>query len=106
MSCGPATGTPTTSRKIDAWQGSSVESGGLGGAADAESVEGDGAHGAGEVAPVVAVRPVPLGERVHHAEQEPRGNAGIHVGPDVAFGLGLADQIGDDPVKLAPPFQG
>ena len=53
----------------------------------------------------VAVRAVPLGERVDGAEQQPAGDGGIDVGPHVALVLGGADQPGDDPVELAAPLQ-
>jgi hypothetical protein len=51
-------------------------------------------------------RAVPLDERVDHAEQQPRGDGGADVGPDVAVPPGLADQAGDDAVEGAAALQG
>jgi acyl-CoA thioesterase len=44
-------------------------------------------------------RPVPLDDRVDRAEQQPRGQLGVDVSPDVAGRLGLLDQARDQRVE-------
>jgi hypothetical protein len=57
-------------------------------------------------AAVPGAGPVPLDDRVHHAEEQPRRDRRVHVRPHVAIGFGLLDQAGHDAVELPPPLQG
>src|ERR1700761_9499428 len=57
--------------------------------ADPQPVKGHRADGVCEKSAVLAVRLVPLHDRVHHAEEQPGGGAGVHVAPDIALGLGF-----------------
>jgi hypothetical protein len=50
-------------------------------------------------------RSQPLGEGVHHPEQEARGHSGIDVRAKVAIADGLLDQIGNESVETAPAHQ-
>src|SRR3954464_2294715 len=78
----------------------------LPGSGGAESVEGGGDEGVGEgVGGQPAPGPVPLGEGVDGAEQQPAGDGRIDVRADAALPLRGTDQVGDDPVELAPPLQ-
>ena len=47
-----------------------------------------------------AVGPVPLGQGVDRAEQQPTGDGRVDVGAHVALGLRRPDEAGDDAVEL------
>ncbi len=57
---------------------------------------------ASEAAARATGRPVPLDDGVDQAEQQPRGDHRVGVGPDVAVAHRLRHQFGDKPVEGAP----
>src|SRR5258708_39721973 len=67
----------------------------------AQAVEGDRADRVGQaVVRLEPAWPVPLHDRADHAEQEPRRDGRVNVGPDVPVAPGPDDQVGHDPVEL------
>ena len=66
-----------------------------------------GADGIGQaVVHGCAAWAVPLHQRVDHAEQQARGDSGVHVGADVAVLLGLFYQVSDYLIELAAASEG
>src|SRR5690606_359691 len=84
------------------WRGRPLGSGRL-----AQPVEGEPDHRVGDLplARTAAVGPVPLDDRVDHAEDQPGHEPAVYVLAHVPLGRGGPEQGGHPVVELAPPLQ-